>query len=383
MTRRASRQPRRPAGGDSSLVSGRRIRADLTVFGRGYVRSRIGLFFSLIFPIILILLFGAIFSGSGSSTVPVYLQNNDNNSAASQGFISALNATDTMTITSVSAGVNFSQYLAAHSGSAGIAIPAGFQSDIAQKKPVNVTIYGNPTSSTNGIVVGVTSAVVSAFNLGLAKATAVVGTQTVSVASKSFKYIDYLVPGLVGFSVLTSPMFALVNISSQYKRDKIFKQLSLTPLTKTEWLISKITWYVFLTIVSFVLMTGAGTLFFGAHITYAPGIVPFLLLGPFLFVSLGMLVGTVSKSVESAAVVGNLITFPMMFLSGTFFPVDTMPAYLQTLAHVLPLFYVIDGLNNAMLYGNYTAALTDVGVLVVLSLVIFGLAVRFFKWRED
>jgi ABC-2 type transport system permease protein len=365
------------------LVSGRRIRADLTVFGRGFIRSRIGLFFSLIFPIILILLFGAIFSGSGSSSVPVYVQNNDNNSTLSLSFISALNSTHTMAISSVSPGVNFSQYLASHSGSAGIAIPSGFQADIAQKKPVNVTIYGNPTTSTNGIVVGVTNAVVSGFNLGLAKATAVVSTQQVSVASQALKYVDYLIPGLVGFSVLTSPMFALVNISSQYKRDKIFKQLSLTPLTKTEWLISKITWYVFLTLVSFVLMTVTGTLLFGAHVTYAPGIIPFLLLGPFLFVSLGMLVGTVSKSVESAAVVGNLITFPMMFLSGTFFPVDTMPAYLQTLAHVLPLFYVIDGLNNVMLYGNYTGAITDVGVLVVLSLVVFFLAVRFFKWRED
>ena len=96
-----------------------------------------------------------------------------------------------------------------------------------------------------------------------------------------------------------------------------------------------------------------------------------------------MLVGTVSKSVESAAVVGNLITFPMMFLSGTFFPVSSMPNYLQTLAHVLPLFYVIDGLNNVMLYNNYSSALTDIGVLVVLSVVVFGLAVRFFKWRED
>ncbi|HEV2390016.1 MAG TPA: ABC transporter permease, partial [Nitrososphaerales archaeon] len=322
-------------------------------------------------------------SGNGSTKIPVYIQNNDNNSSASQGFITALNSTNGMAISFVSTGVNFSQYLADHSGSAGIAIPAGFQADLAQKKPVNVTIYGNPTSSTNGIVIGVTNAVVSAFNLGLAKAPALVSTQEVSVASKTFTYIDYLVPGLVGFSVLTSPMFALVNISSQYKRDKIFKQLSLTPLTKTEWLISKITWYVLLTLVSFVLMTGAGTLFFGAHITYTLGIIPFLLLGPFLFVSLGMLVGTVSKSVESAAVVGNLITFPMMFLSGTFFPVDTMPAYLQTLAHALPLFYVIDGLNNVMLYANYTAALTDVGVLVVLSLVVFGLAVRFFKWRED
>jgi ABC-2 type transport system permease protein len=113
------------------------------------------------------------------------------------------------------------------------------------------------------------------------------------------------------------------------------------------------------------------------------GIIPFLVLGPFLFVSLGMLVGTVSKSVESAAVVGNLVTFPMMFLSGTFFPVATMPAYLQSVAHILPLFYVIDGLNNVMLYVNYSAALIDVGVLAVLSAVIFALAARFFKWRED
>lgn len=365
------------------MVSIRRIRADLAVFGRGYIRARVGLFFSLIFPIILILLFGAIFSNTGSSTVPVYVQNNDNNSGASLGFIQALNSTNTMSITMVAPGTNFTQYLAAHSGTTGIQIPSGFQAALGSKTPVDVTIYGNPTSSVFGAVVGVTNAVVSEFNLKAAGASAIVGTTQVSVASKSFKYIDYLVPGLVGFSVLTSPMFALVNISSQYKRDKIFKQLSLTPLTKTEWLISKITWYILLTFVSFFLMTAAGTFFFGAHITYTLGIVPFLLLGPFLFVSLGMLVGTISKSVESAAVVGNLITFPMMFLSGTFFPVSSMPGYLQTVAHVLPLFYVIDGLNNVMLYGNYTSALVDVGVLVVLSAIIFALAVRFFKWRED
>lgn len=357
--------------------------ADLKVFSRGYVRSRVGLFFSLIFPIILILLFGAIFANSGSSQVPVRVQNNDNGSPASVGFIKALNSTNTMSIKMVDPGINFSQYLLSHSEADGIVIPSGFQAALVSKTPVNVTIYGNPASSTSGIVEGVTNAVVSAFNLKAAHATAIVSTAQVSIASKTYKYIDYLVPGLIGFSVLTSPMFALVNISSQYKRDKIFKQLSLTPLTKTEWLASKILWYILLTLVSFVLMTGAGTLFFGAHITYSPGIVLFLVLGPFLFVSLGMLVGTVSRSVESAAVVGNLVTFPMMFLSGTFFPVSTMSSELQAVAHALPLYYVIDGLNNVMLYGNYSAALTDAGILVVLSLVVFVLAVRFFKWRED
>jgi ABC-2 type transport system permease protein len=339
----------------------------------------------LIFPVILILLFGAIFANNGSSTVPVYIQNNDNNSQGSQAFITALNSTNAVTITMVTPGINFSQFLAAHSGASGIIIPSGFQADIHAQPPVPVslTIYGNPASTTSDAITGVTEAVIDGFNLHLANASAVVNAQTVSVASKTFKYIDYLIPGLIGFAVLTSPMFALVNISSQYKRDKIFKQLSLTPLTKTEWLVSKIIWYIGLTFVSFFLMTTVGVYAFGAHITYTAAVIPFLVLGPFLFVSLGMLVGTVSKSVESAAVVGNLITFPMMFLSGTFFPVSTMSPGLQAVAHVLPLFYVIDGLNNVMLYGNYAAALVDVEVLVVIGAVIFGLAVHFFKWRED
>ncbi|MDG6915469.1 MAG: ABC transporter permease [Nitrososphaerota archaeon] len=367
-------------------VSLRRIRADLSVFGRGYLRSRVGLFFSLIFPIILILMFGAIFSGNNSGPIPVYVQNNDASSPVFQvsgGFISALNSTKAMQITLVSPGVNITKYAIDHSASAGIVIPQGFGADFIDGNPVNVTVYGNPTSSTTGIVEGVTSAVVNSFNLHRVNGTAVLGISQQSVVSKSYKYIDYLVPGLIGFSVLTSPMFALVNISSQYKRDKVFKQLSLTPLTKTEWLLSKITWYVALTVVSFVLMSTIGVALLGANISYSLGIIPFLFLGPFLFVSLGMLVGTVSKSVESAAVVGNLVTFPMMFLSGTFFPVATMPMYLQTVAHALPLFYVIDGLNNVMLYGNYGGALIDLGVLAVLSVVVFVLAVRFFKWRED
>lgn len=360
-----------------------RIKADLLTFARGYMRSRVGLFFSLIFPIILILLFGAIFSGSSSGPIPVYVQNQDGSTQASTGFINALNSTNTLKLTLVDSSQNFSQFLRSNSATDGIVIAAGFGADYTAGKPVNITIFGNPASTTNGIVIGVTSAVVNEFNLMRAGAAPVIGVRQETVASNSYKYIDFLVPGLIGFSILTSPMFALVNISSQYKRDKIFKQLSLTPLTKTEWLLSKIIWYIMLTVISFFLMTTTGVFAFGAHLSFSFEILPFLLIGPFLFVSIGMLVGTVSKSVESAAVVGNLITFPMMFLSGTFFPVATMPSYLQNVAHVLPLFYVIDGLNNVMIYGNYASALVDVALLVVSSVVVFALAVRFFKWRED
>ncbi len=110
---------------------------------------------------------------------------------------------------------------------------------------------------------------------------------------------------------------------------------------------------------------------FGAHVTLTVWLIPFLVLGPMLFASLGMLVGTVTKNPETAGVIGNIVTFPMMFLSGTFFPISIMPQYLQTIAHVLPLFYIIEGLNNVMVYGNYMGAVIDLAVVAVITAVIF------------
>ena len=374
--------------------------AELKVHARGNLRSREGFFFTLIFPIILILLFGAIFSGS-SSAPTVYVQNRDagaqlpNGTAINVGseFIAALNstyvesikyhnATAAIELHAVPLGKNFTQYLLAQSSSDGIVIPKNFSAVYLENNKVNITVYGNPTSTTSAIVSGITEAFVNQFNTYGAS-----GVHRVGVASQTavyaYKYIDFLIPGLVGFAALTSPMFALVNLSSTYRRDKVFKLLSLTPLTKTEWLLSKVFWYVGTTVVSFILMTVVGVEVFGAHIALNWGIALFLVIGPFFFVSLGMLVGTISNSPESAAVVGNLVTFPMMFLSGTFFPVASMPMYLQGIAHVLPLYYMIDGLNNVMIYGNYGPALFDGALLVVLSVVVFALAVRFFRWRED
>ncbi|MDG6899782.1 MAG: ABC transporter permease [Nitrososphaerota archaeon] len=368
-----------------------RTMSDLKVYGRSSLRSREGFFFTLVFPVILILLFGAIFSGGGVSQSTVYVQNNDIGPVGA-AFVSALNSTSNYCSNSSSAGlclrlaptdVNFSQYLSSKSASDGIVIPANFSLAFESGQDVNVTVFGNPSSTTSAVVSGIVAEVVNGFNVRGATGVHHVGIASRTAVSSNYKYIDFLVPGLIGFAALTSPMFAMVNMSSTYRRDKVFKLLSLTPLTKTEWLLSKIIWYVCTTVVSFVLMTAVGVYVFGAHIALNWGIGMFLLLGPFFFVSLGMLVGTVSNTPEAASVVGNLVTFPMMFLSGTFFPVSSMPKYLQAVAHVLPLYYMIDGLNEVMIYGNFEAAYTDMALLLAISVVVFALAVKFFRWRED
>ena len=368
------------------MVSGKRIYSDFKVFSRGYLRNKFGLFFGLIFPVILILIFGAIFAGGSSGTIDVYAQNQDNGAFGQnigESFLSALNESTTVRVITVNATENFSDYLSAHSSSDGIIIPQNFSASYIAGQPVNLTVYGNLASSSSAIVGGTVNGYANAFSLQRFNGTMIIGLTSATVNTQQTKYIDFLIPGLIGFSILTSPMFSLVNISSEYKKVKLFKQLSLTPLTKIEWLTSKVIWYIVLTITGFLLMVGVGIFAFGAHVALTPWLIPFLILGPMLFAALGMLVGTVTKSPETAGVIGNIVTFPMMFLSGTFFPISTMPQYLQTIAHGLPLFYIIEGLNNAMVYGNISGALIDIAVVAVITAVIFAAAVKLFKWRED
>jgi ABC-2 type transport system permease protein len=375
------------------MASAKRTFADLRLFGRGYFRNWVGLFFGIIFPVIIIGLFGMIFSG-GTGTVAVYVQNQDTGpfttpqmDIATQ-FVQALNGTDVdvawpINVQLVDPSENFTKYLADHSASDGIIIPANFSLDYISNASVSLTLYGNPSQSSSAIVSGTLTAVVNQFNLQRYGGKAIIGVTQTTVNTGQTKYIDFLVPGLIGFSILVSPMFSMVNITSEYKKTKLFKQLSLTPLRKMEWLASKVIWYIILSAISFVLLVAVGVLLFDAHMTLTVWLIPFLILGPMLFSSLGMLVGTVTKSIESASVLGNIITFPMMFLSGTFFPISSMPHYLQTFAHVLPLYYIVEGLNNVMVFGNYTGALVDIAVTLVITIIVFVAAAKVFKWRED
>ena len=372
------------------MVSGRRILSDFKVYSRGFLRNKFGLFFGLIFPVVLILIFGAIFSGGGSGSITVYAQNQDTGIALPTGdtlnlsndYLTAINKTGTLKVVTVDVSENFTDYISKNSIENSLVIPENFTAAYAMLQPVNVTVYTNPSGSTGGTVLGVIGAINTHFNIVAYNGSTVISINQKTVGAQE-KYIDFLVPGLIGFAILVNPMFSLVEISSIYKKNKLFKQLSLTPLTKMEWLTSKILWYIVLSSASFLLMAAVGIVIFGANITLTAWLIPFLFLGPMLFASLGMLVGTVTKNPETAGVIGNIVTFPMMFLSGTFFPIAFMPDYLQTFAHVMPLFYVVEGLNNVMVYQNYIGATIDLAVIGIITLVVFILAVKLFKWRED
>jgi len=106
------------------------------------------------------------------------------------------------------------------------------------------------------------------------------------------------------------------------------------------------------------------------------------LAGAFLFVSMGMVFGSFTKDPEPAAAVANAVGFPMMFLAGTFFPIEAMPSYLQGVAKVLPLTYLDNGLRDAMVYGNSGSALVNLAVVAVLAVIFFVLGSKLMSWKE-
>lgn len=357
--------------------------AELKIYGKNYMRSRTALFFVFIFPVLFMLIFGSIFSGGNSSPAPLYVQNLDGNNTLTTQFITTLNNTHIVTVKMIPSSVNITTYISHNSISSALLLPKGFAQDFMRGKHISITYYYNPSQSTSAISQQAIEYVVQVFNSHGSIANGTISVSTASVSFKAVNTSDYLIPGLIGLVILTSPMFSMTFVVSSYKKNKIFRQLSLTPLTKSEWFISKFLWYLILSILSALLIVAVGYFLFHSQVSLNICVIPFILLGVFLFTSLGVLAGSISKSEEGASVIGNIITFPMMFLSGTFFPVSIMPGWLQTIAHVLPLYYIIDGLNSVMVYSNMKSALIDIIVSVAVAVVIFAATLITFSWKEE
>jgi ABC-2 type transport system permease protein len=108
----------------------------------------------------------------------------------------------------------------------------------------------------------------------------------------------------------------------------------------------------------------------------------FIFLGSLAFLTIGFFVAGVSRKQESATALAQLISFPMLFLSGVFFPLDRSPVWLQDVAKALPLTYLADGLRQVVVYGASLASLWgDLLALVLTIAVALALAVRFFRWE--
>ena len=361
----------------------RRVVADLVAFGRQYMRSRVGAFFAFAFPVILILLFGAIFSGQGSVKVQLYVQDLDDTNT-SRAFLSALNDTTVIVYHQIPANVDIVTYIGQNSINTALLIPNGFEDAIRRNETVNVTLYGDPTQSTYGVAASVVSGIATYMNFQIAGARPLIGMASVPIG-EGFKFIDFFLPGMIGFTILTNALFAMTPVAAEYRSRKYFKFLATTTLKKGEWLLSKVLFYTLIMSVSAVIIIAVSSLVWGGNLIITPISVAlmfaFIAAGCFEFTSMGMALGMYTKDVETASAVANAIGFPMMFLGGTFFQIEAMPPVIQSLASAMPLTYLNEGLRATMIFSNEGKALAYLGVTLVLGFVFFLIPAKLLSWK--
>lgn len=357
---------------------------------RNWLRSRSGLFFSFLFPVFFLLLFGSILGGAGNS-IPLTVQNNDvsggTTTPLSQAFILALNSTKVLSLTMVNPSVNVTDYVQRQASSFGgdprvLIIPSGFTANVTAGRPVALTYISSPGDQLGGQVAGVVSSVMSAFNFNIAKAPQLVSLSVVSSSFRSLTQIDYYMPGLIAAFMMTNGVIGLTGIATEFKRTGLTKRLSATPLTKLEWLVGNVMSQAVLAILLAGVMILLGVAVYHTEVIIdAYGIVT-LMLGAILFSGIGMTLAGLVKDPEAAAGLGNAIAFPMMFLSGTFWPVSIMPSFMTSIASLLPLTYFSEGLRNSMVVGDTSAALFNLGVTAAFAVAFILLGAVATRWKE-
>ncbi|OPX61554.1 MAG: ABC-2 family transporter protein [Methanomassiliicoccales archaeon PtaB.Bin215] len=358
------------------------VMVDLRGQARSFFRVKSNLFWVFAFPLLLIIIFGAIFSNLGSGTVTLSVQNLDEG-PGSQQLLAALNETSMVKIEFISPSADLEQHIKDNSLTYVMVIPANFSANLASNVTAGVELRLDETVSTSSAVFNIVNGVVNTMNLQMAGGEQHITIEVGSIVQKRFTFLDFFVPGIIGLTIMTTCVFNVQGTISRFRTNGIFRKLATTPMTPFEWLLSRILWHLFISFLTLAVIMGFGMLIFGMNMSVNLPVVLMIVAGSAMFSALGMMVARFVKNEETASMAANAITFPMMFLSGTFFQLEMMPSYLQQVAAVLPLTYMSQGLRDAMVYDNQAGAYFNLAVVAVIGVIFVIVAVLITKWEEE
>lgn len=357
---------------------------------RVWFRSKTTLFWTFAFPILLMLLFGAIFSVSEDPRFDFYVQNQDlingEPSPLSATFVSMLNETGVLKLKMVDPAANTAEYIDEEGVEMMLLIPEGFhQSCLIQNASVVLKTVPPEVDTSAATVRGVVEQIVEVFNTVTTgeNPPQVVTVQSESLVSENYRFIDFFVPGLIGMTLMTTGIFGAIGWNTRNRELGILKKLATTPLSKLEWIIGVVLFELVMCAISTVVILTVGVLVFDLRVL--PNIYSIILIvaGAITFPGMGMVIARFVKETDSADAAANAVTFPMMFLSGSFFPLEMMPEFLRQIAKVLPLTYLSEGLRDSMVYGNASSALYNTVIVLVVGIVFIVIGSLITNWREE
>jgi ABC-type multidrug transport system permease subunit len=197
------------------------------------------------------------------------------------------------------------------------------------------------------------------------------------------RYIDFVVPGLLGMNLMGSAMWGLVFAIVEGRQKKLLKRLVASPMPKWQYLASFLLSRICILAIEVGLFLGFARFAFGVPFRGSLWQLCVLcLMTSLAFSALGLLVSSRAKTMEAASGLMNLVMLPMWILSGVFFSATRFPAVIQPVVRALPLTAAIDAMRGNMLQGMGLGKMAaQVGILLTWFVVPFAVSLRIFRWR--
>ncbi|MEJ7839978.1 MAG: ABC transporter permease [Thermomicrobiales bacterium] len=332
------------------------------------VRNRTATFWNLAFPAIFIVIFGAIFN-NGTSTDNISVGVIGPNGDIQQGFIQALDNTDGF---SYSTGSLDEELTSLEEGDVDIVVAFA---ESGQGIDYYYSDAGGPTAQISRVAVRCVLNDVLGASTGSA-------VNEREVASDDTTYIDWFIPGILAMSLMNTGVIGISTAFVAYRERGIFRRIKVTPFALWKFLLARIVSGVVVSLTTSAILVGVGALIWGARPQGNLLLIALVLvIGSLTFVSIGYAIAAIARTTETAASYSNLVTFPMLFLSGVFFPVASMPDWLAPLVRIMPLNYMVNALRDPMLYGRgIGAVLPNLLFLIAIFTAAMLFSVRFFRW---
>lgn len=357
-----------------------RILAEIKYSLVQFARNRSSMLFILGFPLLLFLVIGFMYSTQGGPLTLYYVDDDKTN--ASAVFIQALNVPGAVKTVDGS-GTNLSQRLADGKIAAYVVVPAGFGAAAqGTSQASQVQVFYDEKQASAGTLINVVQQVAGSMNIRLSGATEKIAVVPQRVNSNSMSLLEFSFPGILGIGIMTTAISLTVGVNAKNRARGIFRKLATTPISRIEWNLARIVTQAIVTLLAVTIALVAAVLAFGLHPHLDALAVALVVLGTVAFVGLGMIMAAFLKNEDTAASAASMLTFPLMFLSGTFFPVDNLPGAFQAIAAISPLTYVNAGLRDFMVAGNTADGLVNLAIVAVLAVALFAIGALLVKWKE-
>ncbi len=370
-------------------MSPRVIAANLIVSIKSFYRETTAVFFRIAFPVLLILVFGTIFMNQDNVRFDFFVQDLDQTDMSAE-LIRTLDLSENFTIIPVDPALDASQYAKDNKLNLVVVIPKGYKHSLIRRMtrndlddPVTVTYIYDPSSTAVDTKMQILNVVFAEINQTISDTPAFITSEKSSILDRDYRFIDFFVPGIIAMTVMTASLLGAVNVNAELRQKGVIKKLSTTPITHTDWILSNVLYQVLLSVISTASILLVSYTVFNVRLQLNLWLPIFVVLDVFAFVGIGMILTRVAKEAESAAAAANAIMFPMMFLSGTFFPVEMMPGFLQTFSRILPLYYVNEGLRASMIFTDNMLAMNYAVIVGIFAAIMFVLGLITTKWEEE